>query len=465
MIQKLGKKFTDIFQRNMPDAFVFALTLTLITGLLALAWAEVTPFKVLESWYDGFWMLLEFGMQMVLLVITGYSIALSPLVKKGIDVLARKIKSPNQVYVLVVFIGSLLCMVSWGWVVITAVLGRELALRIKGINYPFLIACVYFSHLGWVTGLSSSIPLLLNTKGNFIIEAGILESTISTSQTLGAGLNIAVLVSFVLLAPFLMRFLLPKTGTIQTLESMSDPEAQQNSVSIHEEARLLTLPYKAVSDLMNNSGLLQYIIALLGIFYLGSYFTEKGFDLNLNIMIFLFLMLGLLLHKTPMRYVIAMKRASGNVSGILFQFPFYAGIMGIMIYTGLGEKLAYWLASFATLDSIPFFSYLAGGVVNFAIPSAGGEFAVIGPTIIKAVQEISMGLPPEEQTALIARAAMSIAYGESLTNLMQPFYLLLIIPIMAVGIKIQARDIMGYLVIPFFVLFVLQAALVSWWPL
>ncbi len=465
MIQKLGKKFTDIFQKNMPDAFVFALILTLITGLLALAWAEVTPFKVLESWYDGFWMLLEFGMQMVLLVITGYSIALSPLVKKGIDILAGKIKSPNQVYALVVFVGSLLCMVSWGWVVITAVLGRELALRIKGINYPFLIACVYFSNVGWVTGLSSSIPLLLNTKGNFIIEAGILESTIPTTQTLGAGLNIAILVSFVLIAPFLMRFLLPKSGTIQTLESMSDPETQQNSVSIHEEARLLILPYKAASDLMNNSGLLQYVIALLGVFYLGSYFIDKGFDLNLNIMIFLFLMLGLLLHKTPMRYVIAMKRASGNVSGILFQFPFYAGIMGIMIYTGLGEKLAYWLASFATLDSIPFFSFLAGGVVNFAIPSAGGEFAVIGPTIIKAVQEISVGLPPEQQTALIARAAMSIAYGESLTNLMQPFFLLLIIPIMAVGIKIQARDIMGYLVIPFFVLFILQAALVSWWPL
>lgn len=216
---------------------------------------------------------------------------------------------------------------------------------------------------------------------------------------------------------------------------------------------------------MNNSSLLQYLIAFLGIIYLGSHFISKGFDLNLNIMIFLFLMLGLLLHRTPMRYVIAMKRASGNVSGILFQFPFYAGIMGIMIYTGLGEKLAYWLASVATVDSIPFFSYLAGGVVNFAIPSAGGEFAVIGPTIIKAVQEIGAGLAPQEMSALISRAAMSIAYGESLTNLMQPFYLLLIIPIMAVGIKIQARDIMGYLVIPFFVLFIVQAALVSWWPL
>ena len=108
---------------------------------------------------------------------------------------------------------------------------------------------------------------------------------------------------------------------------------------------------------MNNSSLLQYIIATLGIIYLGSHFSSNGFDLNLNIMIFLFLMLGLFLHRTPMRYVLAMKRASGNVSGILFQYPFYAGIMGIMIYTGLGEKLAYWMASVATLDTIPFFSF------------------------------------------------------------------------------------------------------------
>jgi short-chain fatty acids transporter len=316
-----------------------------------------------------------------------------------------------------------------------------------------------------VSGLSSSIPLLLNTEGNFIIEAGILENTVPTSATIGSELNLSIIFLFILLAPLMMRMLLPKGEGISTLENMLEPEAQQVSVPIHEEARLLKLPYKALSDLLNNSSLLQFVIAVAGMAYLVSHFSMKGFDLNLNIMIFIFLVLGLILHRTPMRYVIAMKRASGNISGIIFQFPFYAGIMGIMIYTGLGEKLAYWMASVATPDSIPFFAFLSGAVVNFAIPSAGGEFAVIGPTIIKAVQEIGATLPPEELTALISRAAMAVAYGESLTNLMQPFYLLLIIPIMGAGIRIQARDIMGYLVIPFFILFLVLAALVSFWPL
>ncbi|NNE03508.1 MAG: short-chain fatty acid transporter, partial [Eudoraea sp.] len=200
MIHKLGKKFTDIFQKNMPDAFVFALALTIIIAFTAYIWMDTTPIKVIASWYDGFWILLEFGMQMVLLVITGFSIALSPLVKIAIDRLATLIKSPRQVYFFVISIGTLLCLVSWGWVVITAVLARELALRIKGINYPFLIACVYFSQVIWVNGLSSSIPLLLNTQDNFIIEAGILDSTISSALTLGSSLNIVMLTIFIILA-------------------------------------------------------------------------------------------------------------------------------------------------------------------------------------------------------------------------------------------------------------------------
>lgn len=465
MIQKIGQKFSDIFQRFMPDAFVFALILTLITSVIALFWVDATPVQVINSWYDGFWILLEFGMQMVLLVITGYSIALSPMVHRGIDLLARKIKKPQQVYFLIVILGALFSLISWGWVVITAVLGRELALRIKGIHYPFLIACVYFSSIIWVSGLSSSIPLLLNTQENFLIKAGVLNDTISTSATLGSYLNLVVLLVFLIIAPFLMRLLLPKTGNYPTLEGMMESETDQKSVSIHEEARLMKLPYKAFSDFLNNSRLLQYLIAIPGLIYLFTHFSSKGLDLNLNIMIFLFLMLGLLLHGTPMRYVIAMKRASGNISGILFQYPFYAGIMGIMIYTGLGEKLALWMASVATLDSIPFFAFLTGAVVNFAIPSAGGEFAVIGPSIITAVQEIGAALSPEEMEALLSRAAMSVAYGESLTNLMQPFFLLLVIPIMGAGIKIQARDIMGYLVIPFILFFSVFACLVSFWPM
>lgn len=465
MLTRIGEKFTDIFQRNMPDAYVFALILTLITAALSFFWIGSSPIKILESWYDGFWTLLEFGMQMVLLIITGYSIALSPIVNNGIDRLSNYIKTPKQVYFSSILVGILLSMISYGWIVIAAVFARELALRVKGVNYPFLIACVYFSNNSWVTGLSSSIPLLLNTENNYMIEGGFVTSTIPTSYTLGSYLNIAMIVLYVVVTPLLMLLLTPKKGKIKEIGDLLTVKNADKKLSIAQEASDLELPKKVLSDQLNNSFILQLAVALLGLAYIIYHFATKGFSLNLNIMIFIFMVLGLVLHKTPIRYSISMKRASTNVSGILFQFPFYAGIMGIMTYTGLGEQLAQLIASAATIDTYPFFAYVLGGVVNFAIPSGGGEFAVIGPSVMEAVQNIAVGLPPEEMTAMTARASLSIAYGESLTNLLQPFYLLLVLPVMGAGIKIQARDVMGYLVVPFILYFIIQSLMVVFIPL
>ncbi|MBD0779574.1 short-chain fatty acid transporter [Maribacter sp. ANRC-HE7] len=465
MIDKLGKKLTNLFLKYIPNAFVFAILLTFITALGALLWLDTTPMKIITAWYDGFFDLLGFAMQMVLIIITGFSIALSPIIKSGIDSIARHINSPKQVYFLVVLIGLLLTLVSFGWVVITCVLARELALRVKGVNYPFLIACVYISAGGWVSGLSSSIPLLLNTENNFLITSGILSEVIPTSYTLGSILNITMIVTLLIATPLILLFLRPRDAQNKEITDLMTVKDTSNNQTIKEEALSLRLPFKSYSDKLNNSVILQMIIVVMGFVYIFYHFMTKGFDLNLNIMIFIFLILGLLLHQTPMRYVIAMKQASSNISGILFQYPFYAGIMGIMLYTGLGEELGQLLAAQASVDSYPFFAYLTGGIVNFAIPSAGGEFAVVGPSMINAVKEIGAGLPADEITAMIARASLSVAYGESLSNMLQPFFLLLVLPIMAKGIKIQARDIMGYLVLPFLILFGIQSILVTFCPI
>ncbi len=464
LLSKIGAVFTDRFKKLMPDAYVFALLLTLLTAFVALVWAKSSPMEILESWYTGFWNLLEFGMQMVLLIVTGYCIALAPAVEKLIDKLAHRFKRPTQVYYAVVLIGFLLCMVSWGWVVITAVLAMELARRVKGINYPFLIACVYFSQVSWVSGLSSSIPLLLNTDGNYLIEANVLTDTIPTSLTLGSVLNVAMILVLLFFGPIVMRYLAPgkkEPGQIRFEEATNKGE----EVDIEAEAESTRLPFKAVSDTLNHSLLIQYLIAFMGLVYIVYYFFQRGIDLNLNIMIFIFLILGLFLHKTPMRYTIAMRHASGNISGIIFQYPFYAGIMGIMTYTGIGASLGELIASAATTETFPAFAYVLGGAINFAIPSAGGEFAVIGPSVIEAVNQLSVGLSEVERTAMIARASLAVAYGEGLTNLLQPFFLLLVLPVMTYGSKIQARDVMGYLVIPFIFFFIVQIAMVLWLPL
>lgn len=462
-MEKLGEKFTELFKKYLPDAFVFALVLTLITVFSALLWTESTIMETIEAWYLGFWMLLEFGMQMILLLVTGYSIALSPWVKRILFKGTQFIRTPKQLYPFIILIGILLSAVSWGWVVITAVLARELALRIKGVNYPYIIACVYFSGIIWVSGLSSSIPLLLNTENNFLIEAGILSNTIPTSYTLGSYLNLSIIAFSVIVAPLLILMLIPKKG--QSLEEMLISENPSLELSIKEEENSMKLPENPVSDKLNSSPVFQYILGFMGLAYIIYYFSTKGLDINLNIMIFIFIVLGLFLHKTPIRYGIVMKRSSSNISGILFQFPFYAGIMGIMIYTGLGDEITKWMVSIATIDTYPLLAFLNGAIVNFAIPSAGGEFAVVGPSIINAVKEIGIGLPEAEVTKMVARASLSVAFGESLTNCLQPFYLLIVLPVMGIGIKIQARDIIGYLFIPFMVFLVAWALMVVFVPL
>ena len=465
MIEKLGNRLTQIFLQYMPNAFVFALIITLFTGVFAMVWLGSSPLDVIISWYQGFFDLLAFAMQVVLIIITGFCIALSPLIKRGIDRLTEVIKTPGQVYVLVIFIGGLLTLVSFGWIVITCVFARELAKRVKGINYPFLIACTYFSANVWVMGLSSSIPLLLNTKDNFLIETGVLSEIIPTDFTLQSSLNAALLVIMLIGGPLVMYLLKPKSSEGKELDQLLTSINTSESITIQEEATSLKLPFPAWSDRLNNGTLLQLVVAIMGIFYSIYHFYTKGFDLNFNIMIFIFLTIGLLLHKTPMRYVLAMQRSSSNVSGILFQYPFYAGIMGIMLYTGLGERLGQVMASLATIDTYPFYAYLTGAVVNFAIPSAGGEFAVVGPSVIKAVTDLGAGLSEIELTKMISRASLSIAYGETITNMLQPFYLLLVMPVMGKGVKLQARDIMGYLILPFVIFFIIQSLLVVYWPM
>lgn len=466
MINKLGEKFTDTFQKYMPNAFVFAILLTILTAFGAFIWLGATPLNIIESWYGGFFNLLPFAMQIVLLIITGYSIALSPIVKRGIDNIAKYINTPGQVYLLVVFLGMLLSMVSFSWIVITSVLARELAIRVKGVNYPYLVACVYFSLNSWVMGLSSTIPLYLSSKeDNILINEKLLSDVIPTSSTLGSTLNIAMIPILVIGAPLLMFLLRPRTANKKELSDLIKTSRTIEEQTIEDEASALKLPLKSMSDKLNNSLILQMFIVIMGLAYIIFYFSSNGFDLNFNIIIFIFLIVGMFFHKTPQRYVISMKRSTSNISGILFQYPFYAGIMGIMLYTGLGDKIGQILASVATVDSYPFYAYITGGIVNFAIPSAGGEFNVVAPSLISAIKQIGDALPEEEIIAMISRASMSVAYGETLSNMLQPFYLLMVMPVMAFGTKLQARDLMGYLAIPFVVYFIIQSVMVVWWPL
>jgi short-chain fatty acids transporter len=464
MLVRIAARSEEFFRRWLPDPFVFAVLLTIVTAVTSILWVKASPAEILSGWYEGFWMLLEFGMQMVLILASGYAIALSQPVARLIDRFAQKIQRPSTVYITVLVVGSALVLVSWGWVVLTAVLGRELARRVDGVHYPYLVACAFFSSGPWVAGLSSSIPLLLNTPGNFLIETGLLQTTIPISQTLGSPFNLMVMAVYLVLAPTVMWLLRPRGEAVE-LQTLRSEDGGGTESTVADEADALRAPVPVPSDRLNNSPLLLLVVVVMGLSYIVLHFVRNGFDLNLNIMIFIFVILGMLLHRRPIRYVVAMARSCSNISGIVFQYPFYAGIMGIMMATGLGNAIAMWMASLVSLKSLPFAAFVLGGVVNFSIPSAGGEWAVVGPPLVEAIRELLGPAGAAEVNRHVARVAMATAYGESLTNLLQPFFLLAVLPVMGAGVRIQARDVVGHFFVPFLILFSAIGLIVAFFPI
>lgn len=175
------------------------------------------------------------------------------------------------------------------------------------------------------------------------------------------------------------------------------------------------------------------LFALGGVIYLVRHFTTKGFDLNLNIVIFIFLILGVIFHLKPINYVRAVNEAIKGAGGIALQFPLYGGIQGIMVSSGLAAIIANWFVSFSNQITFPLFTFLAGGIINLFVPSGGGQWIVQGPINIPA--GLKLGVDP-------ATVAMSIAYGDQWTNMIQPFWAL---PLLAIA-KLNVRDIMGYCV-------------------
>ena len=465
MLAATGRFFADKFRKWIPDSFIFAILLTFLAAIMALIFVNAKPFGIVEAWYKGFWILLKFAMQMVLILVTGYALAISPPISKLLDWLATKVKSPVAVYGTVVVAGCIFSLISWGWIVLTAVLARELALRVKKVDYRLLVACVYTSFLPWHGGLSGSIPLVLNTPDNFLIKTKVLSETIPTTITLLSPMNIVIALSLLIVLPVLMIMMKPSDENVVEYSDIVDEEHKlMKPMTVAEEAESLKLPERNLSDALNNSFIIQIIIALLGLWYLVWHFSTKGFDVNLNIMNFLFIMVGMICHKTPLRYLVAMKRSCSNVSGIVLQFPFYAGIMGIMIYTGLGKAIALWIAGTASVATFPLISFLIGGFVNIFVPSGGGEWAVVGSTIVEAARTLGANMSPDQLTSFIARCSMAVGYGDSWTNMIQPFWTLAFFPIVAAGTKMQARDIMGYTFVALLVSFFIFAICVTWMP-
>ena len=420
---------TRFAERYVPDSYVILLLLTMISYVLALGLTPSSPYKIVQAWGNGFWILLEFSMQMALIVVTGYALATTPFVNRILSGLCRLPRTAGQVYILGVVSSAVALYLNWGFgLIFSALVTRSLAKQadINGIrvHYKLLAAGNYSSFMIWHVGLSGSVPLLVATPSHFMFkEMGVIP----VSQTLFAPYTLlTLLLVMITIVVLFWKAFPPKDADIRTIRDVC-PELINQSHVVECEA----IDAKTPSERMTHTPILSYLIGVMFLVYMYFHFIDKNNSLNINMVNFIFLMLIILLHKTPANLIKAVKAAAPATWGVLLQFPFYAGIFGIMKFTGLVEVFAQWIIAFTTPLTFPAFVAILSNVLGYFIPSGGGKWAVEAPYIIKA--GAALGVPH-------AKTVVAYAFGNDWVNLIQPFWAL---PFMAV-VGLEFRDFVGY---------------------
>ena len=423
VIRRISIFFTQVVHRVLPDPLIFAIFLTAATFVLAFGLTPKSPSELVLLWGAGFWNLLAFSMQMAMILVTGHALASSGPVRRLLVAVASLARSPGQGVMLVAFVGSVACAMNWGFgLVLGAMLSREVARRVRGADYRLLVASAYMGFLTWHGGLSGSIPLVAATKGNPMEK---MVGLIPVSSTLFTAFNAFITIALIVLLPILARLMMPKPSDVVAVDPalLADPPLAERTLT----------PDSTWAERMEESRVLAAVVALLCGGYLALRFFKKGFILDIDTVNLLFFAVGLLLHRTPMAYARAVAAAARGTSGIMIQFPFYAGIQALMDHTGLAGVITKWFVDIANVHTFPFLAFLSSGLINFAVPSGGGHWVVQGPFVMPAAQVLGVDL---------GKAAMAIAYGEAWTNMAQPFWALPALAIAGLGV----RDIMGYCV-------------------
>ncbi|WP_067215872.1 short-chain fatty acid transporter [Stappia indica] len=420
MLRALSRPAVVLMDRYLPDPFIFVLLLTIVAAAAAMLFEGAGPIAVVQMWGDGFWGLLAFSMQMLLILVTGYILASSPPVKKFLALLAGLAGSPGSAIVLVSVVSLIASWVNWGFgLVVGALFARELARQIR-VDYRLLIAAAYSGFVIWHGGLAGSIPLTIATPGHFT-EAQI--GVIGTGETIFASFNLIIVAILFVVIPLVNWLMVPR----------EDESVYVTAEQLGNDEREAFVPIRPAEHL-ENSRLLMWVVGLAGLVFLAHYFFVRGAGLNLNIVNFLFLMLGIVLHGTARNLLDALQEAVKGGAGIVIQFPFYAGIMAIMTQSGLAQSMSEWFVSISSAATLPFWTFISAGIVNLFVPSGGGQWAVQAPVMLPAAEALG---------ADIARVAMAVAWGDAWTNLLQPFWAL---PMLGIA-GLKAKDIMGFCLI------------------
>jgi short-chain fatty acids transporter len=446
---------TDWTERWIPDAFIFALIATVIVVIAGVAATPSTVPEVIDAWGNGFWELIPFTLQMSLIIITGHVLATSPPIGRVIRALAAWPATPRGAVALVAAFAMASSWLNWGFsLIFSAVLAKEIARRVRGVDYRALAAASFLG-LGsvWAQGLSGSAALQMASPGalqpkirDIVARGGIIpDGIISFQHTIFLWQSLTSVVIEVALVTFVMWLVTPPAGRARTAAVLGI-ELGENEIVPPE-----TPANPTPGQRLEHSPILNWLIVLLGGAYLVRYFMRAGEPLNainLNIVNLTFLLLGFLLHKTPARLMHAVQGATPAIWGVILQFPFYAGIASIITTTHLSHMIANAFVGISNSTTFPPIVAIYSAVLGVFVPSGGSKWVVEAPYVMTAAHELKVHL---------GWVVASYDLGEALANLVQPFWML---PILGL-FRLRARDVMGYTFVVFLVLVTVVLLLVT----
>lgn len=423
---EITNKFIEWSLNWIPDSMVFVLVLTVIVFIMALIFTDRGAWTLVDDYAKGFWQLLTFGMQMCIMMVTGFVIADAKPVKRLIVKLINWPKTVHSTIIMFALITGVVSWIHWGMgLMLTIIMGKEIAVRKRGLgmHYPFIVAMAYTSMNIMANGLSQAAPLLSATPGNFLEKT--FGGVIPISMTSLSPYMLTFLGIELVCLPFIYYLIIPKKENAVELD---DALYEEFTYVPPEEDKKVLRP----AEQWERSRILSTLVSLMILAWVVNFIITEGFGkLNLNTINFAFFGLGMLLHGSPHSFINSVRNGANTIYGVVIQFPMYAGIFGIISYSGLATIITNWFISIATPGTYPWIIFLYTGIMDFFVPSAGSKFVIEAPYLIPAAQQL--GVP-------VQQVINAYGTGAQFANLIQPFWALAYLA----AFKVRFQDILPF---------------------